>query len=179
MRADGRLGACLILLALATARVEALEERFEDLSASVEVGGVFGVDVAEAVLTFQNVAPGQVAFLGRGRFDNEVTCRSNYGRPWQLRAQLISLRHTAADRALPPSALQWRLVDSTGIGRSPVGSGAFQPFSESAVAVYLAEGDDLRGQPVALRFQYRLAAPPSTLAGTYVGQVVYTMTEGP
>ena len=178
MRAIVRVGTALGLV-LAPASSEALEERFEDLPASVEVAGVFGVDVAQAFLTFQNVVPAQTAFLGGGRFDNQVTCRSNYGRPWQLQAQLISLKHPAAARVLPPSALQWRLVESTGSGSSGGGAGAFQPFSEAPVAVYTAGGEDLRGRDVILRFQYRLLAPPSTLAGTYVGQIVFTMTEGP
>ena len=169
----------VLLFALAPTISEALEERFEDLSASVEIAGVFGVDVAQAVLTFPNVVPGQPAVLGKGGFDNQVTCRSNYGRPWQLRAQLVSLKHTTTDRVLPPGALQWRLVGSTGSGSSPGASGAFQPFSESAAAVYLAAGEDLRGRPATLQFQYRLLPPPSTLAGTYVGQVIYTLTEGP
>jgi len=166
-------------LALLPARLHALEERFEDLSASVEVAGVFGVDVSQAFLTFQSVSPGQTVILGEGHFYNQVTCRSNYGRPWHLKAELVSLKHTAADRTLPPAALKWRLVDSTGVGQSPGAAGAFQPFSADPVLIYTGAGEDLRGRAVGLQFQYSLDAPPSTLAGTYVGQIIFTMTETP
>jgi hypothetical protein len=157
---------------------EALEERFEDLPASVEVAGVFGVDVAQAFLTFQNVAPMQTTVLGEGRFFNEVTCRSNAGRPWYLKAHLVALKHTGTGRTLPAETLKWKIVGSTGAGSS-AGRVDFQPFSEQPETLYASGGDDVRGRDVVLQFQYSLTPPPSSLAGTYAGQLVFTMAEAP
>ncbi len=158
--------------------VSALEERFEDLSASVEVASDFGVDVPQAFLTFTNVSSGRTSILGESRFFNEVTCRSNTGRPWYLKAHLVTLKHTGTNRALPASTLRWKIVGSTGSGSS-TGRTDFQPFAEQPETIYESRGDDHRGRSVVLQFQYSLTPPPSSLAGTYVGQIVFTMAENP
>ena len=165
-------------LLLSAGSVSALEERFEDLPASVEVAGDFGVDVTQAFLTFTNVAPAKTTVLGEGRFFNEVQCRSNAGRPWYLKAHLITLKHTGTNRALPANTLKWKIVGSTGSGSSS-GRVNFQPFSEQPETLYESGGNDTRGQPVKLQFQYSLTPPPSSLAGTYIGQIVFTMVEAP
>ena len=159
-------------------RASALEERYEDLTASVEVASDFGVDVAQAFLTFPNVSPGLTSILGENRFFNEVKCRSNTGRSWYLTAHLVTLKHTGTNRVLPASTLQWKIVGSTGSGSS-AGRTAFQPFSEQSETIYESGGDDSRGRSVSLQFQYSLTPPPSSLAGTYVGQIVFTMAENP
>ena len=163
---------------LSDGRVSALEERFEDLSASVEVASDFGIDVTQAFLTFTNVSSGRTSILGENRFFNEVTCRSNTGRPWYLKAHLVTLKHTGTNRALPASALRWKIVGSTGSGSS-VGRADFQPFAEQPETIYESGGGDYRGRSVVLQFQYSLTPPPSSLAGTYVGQIVFTMAENP
>ena len=171
--------ACTILgILMSAGSTSALEERFDDLSASVEVAGVFGVDVTQAFLTFTNVAPAKTTVLGEGRFYNQVKCRSNAGRSWFLKAQLVALTHTNTDRALPASSLKWKIVGSTGSGSS-IGTVDFQPFSEQPETIYESRGDDHRGREVVLQFQYSLTPPPSTLAGTYVGKIVFTMAENP
>ena len=114
---------------LVAGRTFALEERSEDLSASVEVASDFGVDATQAFLTFPNVSPGKTSTLGENRFFNEVKCRSNAGRPWFLKAQLVTLKHTDTNHTLPPSSLRWKIVGSTGSGSS-AGLTDFQPFSE-------------------------------------------------
>ena len=158
--------------------VSALEERFEDLPASVEVASDFGVDVTQAFLTFPNVSPGRASVLGENRFFNEVKCRSNTGRAWYLKAHLVALKHTGTNRALPASSLRWKIVGSTGSGSS-TGRTEFQSFSEQPETIYESRGDDARGRNVTLQFQYSLTPPPSSLAGTYVGQIVFTMAENP
>lgn len=173
------LCAALGLLAWPAA-APALEERIEDLAASVEVAGVFELDLdRHAPLAFHDLSPGRETVLGEGRFFNQVTCRSNYGRPWYLKAHLVSLRHTDSGRTLPAANLKWQVVESTGAAEPVGGRRAFQPFSEQPVLLYASHGDDNRGQPVVLQFQYSLSPPPTSLAGTYVGQVVFTMVESP
>lgn len=171
---------CAVLgLLMAPQAVEALQERVEDLSASVEVAGVFGLDVDQTFLTFRDVSPGRPATAGEGRFYNQLTCRSNTGRPWYVKAHVISLKHTNTGRALPASSLEWRVVESTGAAEPAGGRAAFHPFSEQSGLLYASHGDDNRGQEVVLRLQYRLTSPPTALAGTYVGQVIFTMVESP
>ena len=171
--------ACGVLgILLSGGGASALDERSEDLSASVEVATDFGVDVTQAFLTFPNVSPGQTSALGENRFFNEVKCRSNAGRPWFLKAQLITLKHTDTDQIWPASSLRWKIVGSTGSGSS-TGLTDFQPFSELPETIYDSSGNDERGRSVVLQFQYSLTPPPDSLAGTYVGQIVFTMTENP
>ena len=43
--------------------------------------------------------------------------------------------------------------------------------------MYTAQGDDMKGRPVYLRFRYRLTSPLDAPAGSYVGEIVFTMTE--
>lgn len=171
---------CAVIALLASATgAAALEERFEDLSASVEVAGVFGVDVTQTSLTFTNVSQNKTTILGEGSFYNQVKCRSNYGRRWYLKAQLIELRHTSTNRTLPVSALKWKIVGSTGSGQPSGSRGDFQAFSQEPSVIYESQGDDNRGREVALQFQYSLTPPSSSLAGTYVGQIIFTMVEAP
>lgn len=167
-------GVLLILGAPIEAR--ALQEQFEDLSATVEVGGVFGLDVPQTFLTFHNLSPGETKTLGEGQ-SHEVKCRSNSGRPWYLKSQVVSLRETATGRALPVSYLRWRIVDATGDG-APAGGG-FQEFTEQPSLVYASHGLDEKGRVVVLKFQYSLTSPPSAIAGTYVGHIIFTMAESP
>ena len=171
------VGAALGLL-LWSAESPALEERYEDLSASVEVAGVFTLDGPEAFLTFDSLSPGETQVLGEGHSRHQTTCRSNYGRPWYLKARVVSLKHTGSHRTLPASNLKWRIVESTGSGGSPGGQG-FQGFSDQPSLIYVGQGDDLRGREVTLKFQYSLTSPPTALAGTYVGQIIFTMAESP
>lgn len=167
------------MMLVAPIAATALEERIDDLSASVEVAGVFGVDATQTALIFTNVSGGRTTVLGEGRFHNQVTCRSNYGRPWYLKAQLVELRHTGTKRTLPPDSLKWKVVESSGVGRVSGRETDFQPFSDAPVLIYIGEGDDNLGRPVTLKFQYSLTPPPSTLAGTYIGQISFTMSENP
>ena len=160
-------------------RVTALEERTEDLSASVEVASVFSLDLSKAGLAFNDISPGKTRILGEGRGFNEIRCRSNSGRPWYLKAQVMSLRHVQGASDLPVSSLKWKVVDSTGSGEPVGGRSDFHEFSEQPALIYASRGDDDRGHEVVLRFQYSLSAPPDALAGTYAGQVVFTMVESP
>lgn len=171
-----RIASAMLGLSVSGGIAAALEERFEDLPVSVEVATDFGVDVTQALLTFPNVSPGQPTILGEHRFFNEVACRSNTGRPWYLKASLLTLKHTGTGQALPASNLQWKIVGSTGSGSSE-GLMTFRPFADQPETIYQSAGDDERGREVVLQFQYSLTPESSSLAGTYVGQVVFTMTE--
>ena len=157
---------------------QALEEQFNDLSASVEVAPVFSVSLSNPLLAFQDVSPGKTVVLGEGRFFNELTCRSNSGRAWYLKAQVVSLRNLERNYTLPASQLQWKIAETT--GSAPLGRGReFEGFTEQPALIYTSQGDDLRGKSVARRFQYSLTSPPAAPAGTYVGQLVFTMAESP
>ena len=176
------------LLALATVvlwlcacpgRVAALEERIEDLCGSVEVASIFRLGLSRTSLAFNNVSPGKTQILGEGRGFNEIRCRSNSGRPWYLKAQLVSLTHVQGAHHLPAASLKWKIVDSTGNGEPVGGRSDFHEFSEQPALIYASQGDDDRGHEVILRFQYSLSAPLDALAGNYIGQIVFTMAETP
>ena len=155
----------------------ALEERIDHLSASVEVASLFSLNLSKASLAFNNVSPGKTLILGEGHWFNEIRCRSNSGRPWYLKAQVMSLKHTGSDYQLSADALTWKIVDATGSGEPMGGRSAFHTFSEESDLIYASQGDDDRGREVVLRLQYALAVPPDAPAGSYVGQVVFTMVE--
>jgi len=174
----GVVGALVGLLAW-PGEVQALDERVEDVSVAVEVAGVFGVEVSQPHLTFAEVSPGATKVLGEGHFFNQVTCRSNSGRPWYLKAHVLSLRHAQGTVELPVSHLKWNVVESTGASEPAGGRSAFHPFAEQPTLVYASHGDDQRGREAVLKFQYSLSTPPAALAGTYVGQIVFTMAENP
>ena len=188
MACEFRSSAAIRRLALAAATLwfcarpraaSALEERVEDLSASVEVASVFSLNLSKVNLTFNNISPGKTLILGEGHWFNEIRCRSNAGHPWYLKAQVVSLKHTGGVYELPIQALTWKVVDATGSGEPVGGRAAFHEFSEQPALIYASQGDDDRGREVILRLQYSLAAPLDALAGNYVGQVVFTMADSP
>ncbi len=149
------------------------------LSASVEVAPVFGVNLSNPSLAFPEVSPGKTYVLGEGHFYNEVVCRSNNGRPWYLKAQLISLKHLQQNYRLPPQQLKIRVFDSNGQGEVVRGRNQFDPFTAEPMLIYTAQGRDTEGAKVVLRFQYSLTCPPDAPAGSYVGQLIFTMAESP
>lgn len=153
----------------------AISERFQDLPASVDVAQVFGLDVTRSSLTFENAQPGRDTVIGSGGSLNQVTCRSNTGRSWYLKAQVRSLTHLQQAIDLPTGSLKWRVTSSTGQGE--ISQRDFRGFSDEAAVIYAAAGDDLRGRQVALSFEYSLTVPSNAPAGTYVGQLVFTMVE--
>ena len=163
---------------MALSSVEALEERIEDLQASVEVAQIFGVSLSNPTLTFHQSSPGKTEVLGENGFFHEVICRSNTGRPWHLNAQLLSLKHTSMSATLPPSALKWRTVDVLGGANPEQSRGAFMELSTQPAVIYMSQGDDQRGRLVTIRLQYSLTCPATAPAGAYIGQIVFTMTEG-
>ena len=173
------LAAAALWLCACPGPAAALEERVEDLSASVEVASIFTLNLSKANLTFNNISPGKTLILGEGHWFNEIRCRSNSGRPWYLKAQVVSLKHAGGAYELPTSNLKWKVADSIGSGEPVGGRSAFQEFSEQPALIYASQGDDDRGREVILRLQYSLAAPLDALAGNYVGQVVFTMADSP
>ena len=73
----------LVVLAVCpTLASHALDEKYEDLSASVEVAPVFSFALDNSNLAFGQLSPNTTAILGEGNFFNQVTCRSNDGRAW-------------------------------------------------------------------------------------------------
>ena len=157
----------------------ALEEKFEDLSTSVEVAPVFSLSIDNPNLAFGPISSEGTVVLGSGRFFNEIRCRSNSGRPWYLKAHLLSLKQLESNTALPPASLKWKTVESTGKAE-PIGDRtAFHAFAAEPVLLYASQGDDDRGHEVTLRLQYSLTTATDTQAGHYAGQVVFTMAESP
>jgi len=178
-RAAGSLAFAVAVGLWLAGRVEGLEQEFEDLSASVEVAGVFSLSLSKAELFFTDMTPGEAKVLGEEGHFHEIRCRSNSGSPWSVKAEVTSLAHVDGKADLPPSSMAWRVVQSTGSGEG-IGEGReFRPFAEGPVLIYVSGGDDDRGQPVTLRLQYRLLLPPQAWAGTYVGRLVFTMSEAP
>ena len=170
--------ALVLGLLLSPASSQALEERVEDLTASVEVSSVFRFTLDKPNLTFHDVSPGKTKILGEGRWFNEIRCRSNSGQPWYLNAQVASLRNSQGGDELPPASLQYKVVDVQGSG-TPAGGSEFRPFAEQPTLVYASRGADDQGREVILRLQYSLSTPANALAGNYLGQVVFTMVENP
>lgn len=166
------------LLGLATP-AEGLEERFEDLSVSVEVAPTFGLSLSNPFLVFPHASPGQAEVLGQGQFFNEVRCRSNSGHAWHLQAQVVSLKNLERNYVLPASQLQWKVVETTGVSPAARGQFDFEPFSEQPMLMYAGHGDEAKGHELVLRLQYRLVTPPDAPAGNYTGQIIFTMTETP
>ena len=156
-----------------------LDQVTDDLSASVDVTSVFQLAISNPNLSFSQVSPGGEDTLGEGQYFNEVRCRSNSGRPWYLKAQLIELKQADRGYALEASQLAWNVVDTTAEGDPVGGRGAFQPFSSDPKLIYTSQGKDQRGKEVILRFQYRLSCPANAPAGQYVGQIIFTMAESP
>lgn len=167
---------CAFFLLPCIKNAEALDEKISDLSVSAEIAPVFSLYLDNPNLSFGLISPGQEKILGEGRFFNEVRCRSNSGRTWQLKAQLNSLRLLEKNYSLPLSNLGWRVAESTG-SAEPISSSGFQQFSGLPALIYISQGDDLRGKEVVLRFQYRLYSPVEAPSGNYTGEVVFTMTE--
>ena len=160
-------------------QLDALEQQVDDLPASVEIRPVFRFSLDNPNIAFGSLSSGSTSVLGSGHFFNEVRCRSNAGRSWYLKAQLLSLKHLDTNEPLAPSHLQWKIVESTGAGEPTGGRQAFHPFAEEPVLLYASQGDDQRGNEVVLRFQYSLTTPPEARAGNYVGQIIFTMAESP
>ncbi len=156
----------------------ALDLKLEDLSASVEVVPVFSLTLDNPSLTFGLIAPGEKKIIGEGRFFNEIRCRSNSGRPWYLKAQLVSLRVAEKGFEIPFANLKWKISESSGSDQTAA-RGDFRSFSAEPMVIYSSTGDDLRGKEVVLRFQYLLESPDNAPSGNYVGQIIFTLAENP
>ncbi len=154
------------------------EQKVDDLSAAVEVASVFSLSLDNPNLAFGLVSPGETKILGEGSFFNELKCRSNSGRPWYLKVQLVSLRLLEKPFVLPLSYSKFKVVESSGSGE-PQAKLGFQEFSEQAALIYVSQGEDNRGKEVILKFQYSLSSPMDAPAGNYIGQVTFTMAENP
>ncbi len=172
------LGA-LVVGVVWTCSVEALEEQFEDLSASVEVASVFSLSLSKTEIVFHDMEPGKTKVLGEGEGYHELTCHANSGRSWYLKAHLASLKAVSGGVSLPPMSLKWKVRTVRGGGESVSAPQDFQPFTEEAALIYASRGDDTKGQPVVLQFEYSLTPPLEAPAGNYIGQIVYTMGEAP
>ncbi len=158
---------------------EALDERREDLSASVEVASVFDLSLNKPYLRFDKIYPGETKFVGEGGFFNEVRCRSNNGRSWMLTAQLLSgLKLAGKNYNLPVSSLRWKTM-SVSSDAGPVGGYGFQKFDHEPSLIYISQGDDNLGKEVVLRFQYSLFCPEDAPGGEYSASIMFTMTEAP
>ena len=169
----------LTLVGTPATTVHALEEQYADLPVSVEVATVFSLSLDNPQLVFQRLSPGKTNVLGEGRFFNELTCRVNTGRPWYLKAQLLSLKHVGRDYTLPASLLQWKAVEVVGAVEQPAGRYDFQKFAEQPTVIYASQGSERLGQTVVIRLQYSLSCPLDAPAGDYVGQLIFTMAESP
>lgn len=169
-------GWCLSLFFL---EAQALEEKIEDLSASVEVAPIFSLSLDNPNLAFSLIGPGKTEILGEGRFFNELKCRSNSGRTWYLKAQLVSLKLLEKDYSLPAPNLKWKVVESSGSAEPLGGRVEFEGFSNEPLLIYASYGDDNRGKEVILRFQYSLSCPLEAPAGNYIGSIIFTLTESP
>ena len=172
---------CSLLLCLCSStRTQALEERQDDLSVSVEVAPVYGLSLDKPQLALGRIEPGKTKILGEDRYFNEIRCHSNYGQTWFVKAHLLSGLKLAGGREfnLPPSALKWKVVEASSEAE-PMGRYQFKEFKTEPVLIYTSQGDDNRGKEVVLRFQYSFTCPDDAPAGTYTGQIIFTMSELP
>ena len=157
----------------------ALDEKQETLSVSVEVAPTFGLSLDGSSLSFGSIKPGQSIVLGEDNYYNELRCRSNYGRTWFVKAQLLTgLKLADKNYYLPVSALAWKVVEANSTA-NPLGEHQFQKFDSQPSLIYISQGDDNKGKEVVLRFQYKLSCPGDAPGGVYFGSIVFTMTETP
>jgi hypothetical protein len=172
------LASVVLVFLLLCVKAEALELKMDDISASVEVLPTFGISFDNPNLYFGLIKPGDTKVLGEGRFFNQIRCRSNSGRSWFVKAQIVSLSLLEKEYKLPAGNLKWKVVESTGSAQPP-GGFDFQSFSTESLPVYVSQGEDDIGKEVVLSMQYSLESPPDAPAGNYAGQIVFTMTESP
>jgi len=170
----GALLVCFLLYAQA----EALDYKTDDISASVEVLPTFGISLDNLNLYFGLIQPGSTKILGEGTFFNQIHCRSNSGRPWFLKAQVVSLSLMEKPYKVPAGNLKWKVTQCTGSAQ-PAGGYDFQSLTEEPLLMYASQGDDDFGKDVVLSMQYSLQSPSDAPAGTYSGQIVFTMAESP
>jgi hypothetical protein len=166
------------LFLLFAAQVYALEQKVSDLSASVEILPVFSLSLDNPNIVFGLMSPGETKLLGEGKFFNEIRCRSNSGRDWYLKAQIVSLKLLEREGAIPNANLKWKVSEYVGAAE-PGGKNEFKAFSDQAELIYASQGDDNRGKEVILRLQYSLTSPLDASAGNYAGQIIFTLTESP
>lgn len=145
----------------------------------MEVAPIFSFSLSNPNIAFGSISPGKTEILGKERFFNEISCRSNSGRTWYLKAHLVSLKLLEKDYLLAPSNLKWKVVESTGSTQPLGGKVEFEGFSNEPLLIYASQEDDNRGKEVILRFQYSLSCPLDAPAGNYIGSIVFTMTESP
>jgi hypothetical protein len=166
------------LLITLFSEVEALDQATDDLSASVEVAPVFSLYLNNPNLAFGLLSPGQRKVLGESRFFNEMRCRSNSGRSWYLKVQLVSFKLLDKPAAIAASNLSFKVAEFSG-SAEPLGRYDFHEFSEKPLLIYTSQGIDNEGKEVIFRFQYRLLSPLDVPAGSYSGSITITMSESP
>ena len=168
------IGFCLV-------EVCALEQDqdFNDTSAGVNVASVFLLSIDKNNIDFESGQPGQKQTLYEGDYFNQLICRSNHGKTWYLKAQLLMpVKHERGDIQIPPENFKWKVLSGNGDG-AVANLYKFNGFSMSPELVYVSSGDDNLGKEVKLQLQYELDIPYNVLAGRYSSQILFTITETP
>lgn len=168
----------LIIGLLATSSMlEAVEEEYEDVVASVVVGSTFKMSIDNDYLSFVNIKPGERLELYSDRNYNQVTAISNHNKPWYLKMSVMGEGlQGPGHNVIPADKLLWKVDDFDGKGVEVEG---WQSFQTEPVLVYSSAGDDARGEEVYIRLKYALDAPKDVVAGSYHTTISYTMTETP
>ncbi len=154
----------------------AIEERFEDVVATVVVGSVFKLSIDNDHLDFGLIKPGKTVQLYPGRHYNQVAAVSNNGNIWYLKMAVTSgIQGTKGDN-IPNDRLKWRVTSVDGDG---VAVGDWNSFTDGPVLVYVSGPQDTRGNEVKIYLQYALDVPADATSGNYQAAIFYTITESP
>jgi len=147
----------------------------QDIFASVVVLPTFDVKTDTNYLDFGVIEPGESVTLKENTYYNEVTCVSNKGVKYYLKANLLGDIKGPEGTTIPPSSVKWKIFRVKGEGT--ITSEDWQPFAKEPAVVYTSNFGDEAGGEVTIKLQYRLDLPSNAMGGNYNLQVAYIMTE--
>ncbi len=157
--------------------VYAIEQRFEDIIATVVVGSTFRLSIDKDNLDFGLIEPGKRVELYPERYYNQITTLSNNGKTWYLKMSIVGggLRGPKGS-IIPWDRLKWQVCSIDGEGIKQEG---WQSFEEQPVLVYISSPQDNQGKEVNICLKYALDTPADVIAGYYQTTIIYTMSETP
>lgn len=145
----------------------------------MEVRPIFTLSLDRAQIDFGPVEPGKTKILGEGSYFNEIRCRSNYGRTWYLKAEVISgPKIIGEDFIIPEGTFSYKVV-SAEAESEPKGKFDFVPLVKKSDVIYTSFGAENIGKEAVLRFQYKFEPPANAPSGTYTVEVLFTLVDTP
>ncbi|MEA3560962.1 MAG: hypothetical protein U9R31_04235 [Candidatus Omnitrophota bacterium] len=171
-----KLFVLLIILLFISSSAYAVDERFEDVIATVVVGSTFRLSIDEDSLDFGLIKPGKRIELYPERYYNRVTAISNNNTTWYLKMSLSEELRGEKGDIIPNDRLKWQVCSTDGDGIKVEG---WQSFKDQPVLVYTSGLEDSRGKEVNIYLKYALKPPGGITAGHYHTAISYSMTESP